>query len=122
MRMPLGLLFGSVLLAGAACATAPAVAPSVDVTGQWVGTWAYENPSVGTGDIRGTLKQDGDKISGNFNISGPVVNSVAVVTGTISGNEIRLSAPSTGYMTVSGNEMTGTVNGLNVAKFKLRKQ
>ena len=122
MRWPLGLLIGTVLLAGAACATAPAVAPSVNVTGNWAGTWAYENPSVGTGDIRGTLNQDGNKVTGNFNITGPVVNRVAIVTGTIAGNEIRLTSPATGNLTVSGDEMTGAVNGLNVAKIKMRKQ
>ena len=122
MRMPLGLLLGTVLLAGAGCATAPAGPPSVNVTGQWAGTWAYENPSVGTGDIRGTFQQDGAKVTGNFNITGPVVNRVAIVTGTLSGNEIRLSAPATGYLTVSGDQMTGVVNGLNVAKLTLRKQ
>lgn len=122
MRMPLGLLLGSMLIAGAACATGPAAPPSVNVTGQWVGTWAYENPSVGAGDIRGSFQQDGAKLSGNFNVTGPVVNRVANVTGTVSGNEIKLSMPASGYLTVTGNEMSGAINGLNVAKVKLRKQ
>lgn len=122
MRMPLGLLLGSVLIAGAACATGPAAPPSVNVTGSWVGTWAYENPSLGTGDIRGTFQQNGAKLSGNFNITGPVVNNVAIVTGTVSGNEIKLSMPASGYLTVTGNQMTGLVNGINVAKLTLRKQ
>jgi hypothetical protein len=30
--------------------------------------------------------------------------------------------PASGYLTVTGNQMTGTVNGLNVAKLTLRKQ
>lgn len=122
MRMPLGLLIGSALLAGAACATGTAAPPSVNVTGQWAGTWAYENATLGTGDIRGTFQQDGAKVSGNFNLTGPVVNRVAIVSGTISGNEIKLSTPASGYLTVTGNEMTGTVNGINVAKLTLRKQ
>jgi hypothetical protein len=110
------------LLAGVACATGPAAAPSVNVTGQWVGSWSYENASLGTGDIRGSFQQDGAKVSGNFDITGPVVNHVAIVSGTIAGNEIKLSMPASGYLTVSGDQMTGTVNGLNVAKLTLRKQ
>jgi hypothetical protein len=122
MRMPLGLLLGSVLIAAAGCATGPAAPPSVNVTGQWVGSWAYENVSLGSGDIRGTFQQDGAKVTGNFNITGPVVNNVAIVSGTVSGNEIKLSLPASGYLTVTGNQMTGLVNGMNVAKLTLRKQ
>jgi hypothetical protein len=123
MRAPLGLLFGAVLMAVTACATGPTTPPSVNVTGQWAGTWAYENASVGSGDIRGTFQQDGANVSGNFTISGPnVQNRVATVTGTISGNEIKLSMPASGYLTVTGNQMAGSVNGLNVAKLTLRKQ
>jgi hypothetical protein len=122
MRMSFGLFLAGVLLAGVACATGPAAAPSVNVTGQWVGSWSYENASLGTGDIRGSFQQDGAKVSGNFDITGPVVNHVAIVSGTIAGNEIKLSMPASGYLTVSGDQMTGTVNGLNVAKLTLRKQ
>jgi hypothetical protein len=122
MRMPLGLLLGSVLIAAVGCATGPAAPPSVNVTGQWVGSWAYENVSLGSGDIRGTFQQDGAKVTGNFNITGPVVNNVAIVSGTVSGNEIKLSLPASGYLTVTGNQMTGLVNGMNVAKLTLRKQ
>jgi hypothetical protein len=120
--MRTGLLLGSVLIAAVACATGPAAPPSVNVTGQWVGKWAYENVSLGSGDIRGTFQQDGAKLSGNFNVTGPVVNSVANVTGTVSGNEIKLSMPASGYLTVTGSEMSGLINGLNVAKVTLRKQ
>src|SRR6267142_495500 len=83
VRAPPGPLFGAVLMAVTACATGPAAPPSVNVTGQWVGTWAYENASIGTGDIRGTFQQDGAKVSGNFTITGPNVQQrVANVTGT----------------------------------------
>lgn len=123
MRALLGLLFGAVLMAVTACATGPTAPPSVNVTGQWAGTWAYENTTLGTGNIQGTFQQDGANVTGNFTVSGPnVINRVASVTGTISGNEIKLSMPASGYLTVTGNQMTGSVNGLNVAKLTLRKQ
>lgn len=122
MRTAVGLLLASALIGGAGCATGPAAPPSVNVSGQWAGKWSYENPGLGSGDIRGTFQQDGAKLSGNFNVTGPVQNHVAIVTGTVSGNEIKLSMPASGYLTVTGSEMSGLINGLNVAKVTLRKQ
>ena len=122
MRTALGLILASVLIGATACATGSAAPPSVNVTGQWAGKWAYETPGLGSGDIRGSFKQDGAKISGNFDVTGPVQNHVAIITGTVSGNEVKLATPASGYLTVSGNEMTGLINGLNVAKVTLRKQ
>lgn len=122
MRTVLGLALASVLIGVTACATGPAAPPSVNVTGQWAGKWAYDTPGLGTGDIQGSFKQDGAKVTGNFNVTGPVQTHVADVVGTVSGNEVKLSLPASGYLTVKGNEMTGLINGLNVAKVTLRKQ
>jgi hypothetical protein len=94
----------------------------VNVTGNWVGSWQYDNVQMGSGDIRGSFQQDGAKLSGNFDITGPVTNPVANVTGVVSGNQIELSMPASGWLTVKGNEISGTINGLNVAKVTLRKQ
>ena len=44
------------------------------------------------------------------------------MSGAVSGNDILLSAPSSGRLIVNGDVMTGTINGLNVAKVTLRKQ
>lgn len=122
-RTSLGLLLVSLVIAVTGCASSgPAAPPSVDVTGSWAGTWAYENVSIGSGQINGTFKQDGAKVTGNFNVTGPVVNGVATVVGLVSGNEIRLELPSSGWLTVTGNQMTGKVNGMNVANVTMRKQ
>jgi hypothetical protein len=104
------------------CATGSTAPPSVNVSGNWVGTWQYDNVQMGSGDIRGSFQQSGAQLSGNFNVTGPVINRVAIVTGAVSGNEILLSQPSSGRLTVNGDMMTGTINGLNVAKVTLRKQ
>jgi hypothetical protein len=61
-------------------------------------------------------------VSDRFDVTGPVINRTAIIAGTVSGNEVRLSTPSSGSLSVSGNEMTGTVNGLNVARITLKKQ
>ena len=122
MRTIFGFLLVSVMIVASGCATAPAAPPSVNVTGNWVGKWQYQTPSNGSGDVRGTFQQDGAKLIGNFNVTGPVVNNVANITGLVSGNEIQLQMPSSGHLTVNGNEITGYINGLNVANLTLRKQ
>ena len=110
------------MVAASACAATPAAPPSVNVTGNWAGSWSYETASLGNGDIRGTFQQDGEKLSGRFDVTGPVVNRVANLVGVVSGNEVRLSQPASGTLTVAGNEMSGWINGLNPAKVTLRKQ
>lgn len=123
MRPGRGLLLGGVLVMAAACATArEAAPPSVNVSGAWAGSWSYENPTLGSGDVRGTFQQDGAKLTGHFDLTGPVVNRTANVIGTVSGNEIILSQPASGSLTVSGDQIAGRVNGLNVARLTLKKQ
>ena len=122
MRIRFGLLISGVMIIASACATTSSAPPAVNVTGSWNGTWSYENASLGGGDARGTFQQDGDKLSGRFDVTGPVVNRTANIVGVVSGNEVKLSQPSSGTLTVNGNEMTGWINGLNPAKLTLRKQ
>ena len=124
MRQPLlaTLLGGLMLVVAAACSTAPLAPPAVDVTGNWVGTWQYESVQMGSGDLRGSFQQNGEKLIGTFNVTGPVVNHVANLTGAVSGSEIILTTPASGRLTVNGNQITGTINGLNVARVTLRKQ
>src|SRR5436190_18530553 len=98
-------LFGTLLAVAmmmAGCSSAPPAPPTTNVTGNWVGSWQYENLQMGSGDMRGTFQQ-------------------AIITGTVSGNEILLSEPASGRLTVSGSEITGMINGLNVAKVTLRR-
>jgi hypothetical protein len=42
--------------------------------------------------------------------------------GTVSGNQILLSQPSLGTLTVTGNEISGVVRGLDDARVTLQKQ
>jgi hypothetical protein len=123
MRNALGLLLAAVTIAASACASAPAPPPSVNVTGTWAGSWQYENLVNGSGTLRGTFKQDGANLSGNFNVTGPTRSGGVVnLIGFVQGNEVRLSQPASGTLTVTGNEMSGWVNGFDPAKVTLRRQ
>jgi hypothetical protein len=35
---------------------------------------------------------------------------------------VTIESPSSGWLTVTGNQMTGKINGMNVANVTLRKQ
>ena len=128
MRTALGLLLASVMLVGFGCASTPKTPPappSVNVTGAWAGNWSFQNPSLGGGSLRGTFQQDGSNLTGNFTIVGggsavrfPVTNLI----GFVSGNQITLSQPSRGTLTVNGDQITGIVEGLDTANVTLRKQ
>ena len=122
MRTTLGLFLAVAMIVVSGCASTPAAPPGVDVSGTWAGTWSYEHPSLGNGTLKGTFKQDGSNLRGDFDVTGPVVNRTANIIGFVSGNEIRLSQPASGTLTVSGNEMSGRINGLNPATVKMRKE
>src|SRR5882724_872797 len=114
MKSVFGLLVVMLVVSG--CSTMPLAPPTTNVTGNWVGTWQYDNVQQGSGDVRGSFQQDGAKLSGNFDVTGPVLNRTANLSGSVTGNEIILNEPSTGRLSVSGNQITGTINGLTPAK------
>ena len=122
-RPMLWLLIGLTTVLAAACATAPAP-PTVDVTGNWAGSWAFVNPSLGGGQAELKLKQSGADFSGDMVVSGAAVNRTGYIQGTVSGNEVRIIAPPglTGQMTVSGDEMKGVLHGVADGNVTLRRQ
>ncbi len=125
MRSVLGLLLASAMIVVSGCATTPTAPPTVDVTGKWAGDWSFENPRLGAGTLSGTLQQAGDKLSGTFTIiggGGTVRYPSAKIVGFVSGNEVRLSQPSSGTLTVNANEIRGIINGLHAARVTLSKQ
>ena len=91
------------------------------MTGPWSGSFAYQNQSLGSGTATATFQQDGQTLSGNLTMYG-VGGTDYTVVGVVSGNEIKLEMPSSGYLTVTGNQMTGKINGINVANVTMRKQ
>jgi len=124
MRTILGTVVVVLMLMVSGCASTPAAPPSVNVTGTWAGTWAFENPRLGAGSLTGTFQQDGAKLTGRFEVNGPnVVNHVSQIGGVVSGNEVKLTMPSVGYLTVTGDQITGTVTGIaGDARLTMKKQ
>lgn len=126
MRTVLGVLLVTVMIVGFGGAAMAQMAvnaspASVDVTGPWAGTYAYQNQSRGAGTVTGTFQQDGQKLSGNLTLTG-VGSQDYTVVGFVSGNEVKLSQPAFGTLTVNGNEMNGIIDGWDNAKITLRKQ
>jgi len=121
------MMLGLVMLVVTGCAggVGPAtVAPTVDVTGKWAGTWVLTNTwavlgtqigGVGSGSIQMTLTQTGSEYTGNLLVlgweRGVVYDPSGPTQGIVSGNQVRVMQPSdmTGTLTVQGDSMTGTM-------------
>jgi len=100
------------------------VAPTVDVTGKWVGTWSATNSSLGNGTIEMTLKQTGSEYNGNLLITGTQTDPSGYTRGVVSGNQVRVLQPTsvTGELTVQGDAMTGRLQGVVAANVNLKRQ
>jgi hypothetical protein len=119
------LLIGALALMLSGCtaigsSTAP---PSVDVSGKWAGTWAFRNPTMGSGDVFMNLKQSGADASGDLMVTGPTTAEPTYFEGTVSGSSVVLKLPYlSGTLDVSGDEMKGVINGIMPANVSLRRQ
>ena len=116
------------VLAFGGCETAPQrPPPSVNITGDWVGTWVFEPAAanVGGGQVAMTLRQRDDAwATGDLRITGETVNRPpTAIEGVVTGNEFRISGPNAyGTLTVSGNEMSGLIQGILPARVTLRRR
>jgi hypothetical protein len=99
-------------------------APTVDVTGTWVGTWASNPPGHGAGRWEMTLTQTESRVSGTVALTGIGSFLSGVAEGVVSGNELRLLEPPhlTGELTVQGDRMAGRLHGAVPADIDLRRQ
>ncbi len=80
MKMRSGIMIALVMLVAAGCAggIGPAtVAPTVDITGKWVGSWVATNPALGSGTIQMTVKQTGSEYSGTVLATGTPTDPAA---------------------------------------------
>jgi hypothetical protein len=116
------LVIGLVLVFGAGCASssnAPAAAttgPPANVAGSWNGGFygALSN------SVSMQLTQQGTAVTGNIDVAGRSDLSGGI-KGTVSGNMFNYSLANggSGTMQVSGNTISGTVNG---NAFRAQKQ
>jgi hypothetical protein len=122
MRIGTGLLTAIAMLMAAACATTPPPPPpSVDVSGNWAGTWQAFQGAGGNGTMWGTFRQEGATVRGDFTIVTFRENRT-FVAGSISGNVITLEAPNGGRLEVNGDEIAGVVYGIVDANVRLTRQ
>ena|SRR6266403_5938453 len=127
MKTLSGIMMALVMLVAAGCAggVGPAtVAPTVDITGKWVGSWVATNPALGSGVVEMTVTQNGSQYSGRLLVTGAPTDPTGPTDGVVSGNEVRMMRPGnfTGYLTVQGDTMKGNVNGVIDANVTLNRQ
>lgn len=115
----------AMLLVGlAGCASTAQAPPTVDVTGKWTGGWAALNTSQGAGQVQMDVKQTGSKYSGHILVTGAPNDPSGLTEGYVSGNRVEITVPAgmTGSLAVNGDEMSGTIAGMNGARVTLRRQ
>ncbi len=124
MRVRTLLLAGLLVAFGGTIGAGAAVAQTGNVSGKWQGTWVYQNTSLGSGQIVMTLTQSGTKATGNLLVTGTPVDRSGAVTALVQGNDVYFVYPTglTGYLTVSGDEMKGQLDGQNPANVILKRQ
>ena len=117
------VLLGAVLVIMAGCASStPSAAPTVDVTGNWAGTWVYESSSAGSGTVQLALKQTGSAVTGQMDLQGGRATA-GPVTGSVSGSVLTLQhSQVTARGVVSGYQISGTGNGVLAGKFTINRR
>ena len=126
MKMLSGIMMLLVLVTAGGCGgIGPAqVAPTVDITGKWVGAWVATNPALGSGTLTMTVKQTGSQFDGTLLITGTLTNPSGPTSGIVSGNEMTFTRPTnvTGTLTVQGDTMKGNLQGVVDAVATLTRQ
>jgi hypothetical protein len=117
------LLVAGLILASGSFAQMPAqtAAAGTDVSGQWVGTYVYQDQTRGAGTAVASFQQNGEKLSGDLTMYNPG-GRVYTVVGFVSGNEIKLSQPTLGTLKVEGNQITGVLDGWDNARITLQRK
>lgn len=124
MKLGRFLVIGLVAVGLSSCASGTTAPASVDVSGKWQGTWAYQQATLGSGQIVMTVTQPGSKAMGNMTVTGTPIDRSGAVTLLVSGNDVYMVYPTgiTGYLVVSGDEMKGQIDGVNPGNVTLRRQ
>ena len=110
-------MMGLLVLATASCASSapPLQPPTVNVTGDWVGTWTCDFTREGNGVIVLSLTQSGSRVTGPLLVTNSTFNQVTTMPeGVVSGDTVLTDSQSntlggtfSGTFKVSGDKMTG---------------
>jgi hypothetical protein len=127
MKMFPRIMIALVLVGAAGCAggIGPAtVAPTVDISGKWVGTWVATNPALGSGSMQMTVKQTGSDYSGTLLVTGTATDPSGPTQGIVSGNQVQVIRPTnlTGSLRAQGDTMSGNLQGVVDANVTLNRQ
>jgi hypothetical protein len=95
----------------------------VDISGKWQGTWVALVPTQGGGQIQMDVKQTGSKFTGNLLFTGGGNDPSGLIQGYVTGNQVEITVPAgaTGTLAVNGDDMSGTIAGMNGAKVTLKR-
>jgi hypothetical protein len=117
MKVLKNMTMGVLVLATASCASSapPLQPPTVNVTGDWVGTWTCDFMREGSGVIVLGLTQSGSRVTGPLLVTNSTFNQVTTMPeGVVSGDTVLTQPPSntmgstfSGTFKVSGDKMTG---------------
>lgn len=117
------LVGAAAIIVTAGCAGTPIMAPpTVNVTGKWLGTWMFEPVSLGGGQVVMDLAQIGASVTGNLLVTGPSINRPTTIEAVVSGDRVILKGRVPGSLTVAGDQMSGTVDGVVPATITARRQ
>jgi hypothetical protein len=117
MKVLKSMTMGVLVLATASCASSapPLQPPTVNVTGDWVGTWTCDFTREGNGTIVLGLTQSGSRVTGPLLVTNSTFNQVTTMPeGVVSGDTVLTESQSnvlggtfSGAFKVSGDKMTG---------------
>jgi len=110
MKMLKSMTMGVLVLATASCASAPPLKPAtVNVTGDWVGSWTCDYVGDGSGVAVLALTQDGTRVTGSQLVTNTRFSRVSnLAEGVVSADTVLTKTPDlSGTFTVSGDKMTG---------------
>ena len=111
MKVLKNMTMGILALATASCASSapPLQPPTVNVTGDWVGTWTCDFTSQGNGVVVLGLTQNGSMVTGPVLVTNSTFNRVSkIAEGVVSGDKVLTQSNDlSGTFTVSGDKMTG---------------
>ena len=110
MKVLKSMTMGVLVLATASCASAPPLKPAtVNVTGDWVGSWTCDYVGDGSGVAVLALTQDGTRVTGSQLVTNTRFHRVSnIADGVVSADTVLTKTPDlSGSFAVSGDKMTG---------------